>query len=159
MLRDAELAAFLRWRVGRVSAFVKRLRATLPDNIPLAVIPTVQRPTSTAWLEGSSLEELANVADFLEIPFYEPTASRAIADAWDSLRRAGSRHASRIRAILRPGPPDLNSGRETEAAVKGIAELGIRNFAFYNWGFLRRHDFARIGEALKAIPSTPKESI
>jgi hypothetical protein len=153
MLHDAELAAFLRWRVRRVSAFVKRLRATLPDNIPLAVIPTVQRPTSTAWLEGSSLEELVNVADFLEIPFYEPTASRAIADAWDSLRRAGSRHAARIRAILRPGPPDLNSGTETEAAVKGIAELGIRNFAFYNWGFLRRHDFARIGEALKAIRS------
>jgi hypothetical protein len=153
ILRDEELAAFLRWRVRRVSALVKRLRATLPDNIPLAVIPTVQRPTSTAWLEGSGLEELVNVADFLEIPFYEPTASRAIADAWDSLRRAGSGQAARIRAILRPGPPDLNSGRETEAAVKGIAELGIRNFAFYNWGFLRRHDFARIGEALKAISS------
>jgi hypothetical protein len=153
MLRDAELVTFLRWRVRRISAFVKRLRAALPDNIPLAVIPTVQRPTATAWLEGSSLEELADVADFLEIPFYEPTASRAIADAWDSLRRAGNRHAARIRAILRPGPPDLDSGRETAAAVKGIAELGIRNFAFYNWGFLRRHNFARIGEALKAIPS------
>jgi hypothetical protein len=67
------------------------------------------------------------------------------------LRRTGN-DAARIRAILRPGPPDLNSGRETEAAVKGIAELGIRNFAFYNWGFLRKHDFARIGAALKAIP-------
>jgi hypothetical protein len=153
LLRDAELAAFLRWRTQRVSALVKRLRAALPDNIPLAIIPTVQRPTSAAWLEGSSLEELANVADFLEIPFYEPTASRAIADAWDSLRRAGNRHAARIRAILRPGSPDLNSGRETAAAVKGIAELGIRHFAFYNWGFLRKHDFARIGEALKAIPT------
>lgn len=151
MLHDAELAAFLRWRVRRVSAFVRRLRAALPDHIPLAVIPTVQRPTSFAWLEGSSLEELATVADFLEIPFYEPTASRVIADAWDSLRRTGN-DAARIRAILRPGPPDLNSGRETEAAVKGIAELGIRNFAFYNWGFLRKHDFARIGAALKAIP-------
>ncbi|HEY1477274.1 MAG TPA: hypothetical protein VGF37_06255, partial [Chthoniobacterales bacterium] len=82
---------------------------------------------------------------------YEPTASRVIADAWDSLRRTGN-DAARIRAILRPGPPDLNSGRETEAAVQGIAELGIRNFAFYNWGFLRKHDFARIGAALKAIP-------
>lgn len=152
ILHDAELAAFLRWRVQRVSAFVKQLRAVLPHTTPLAVIPTVQRPTSTAWVEGSSLEELVNVADFLEIPFYEPTASRAIADAWDSLRRAGSRQAPKIRAILRPGPPDLNSGRETEAAVKGMAELGIRNFAFYNWGFLRRHDFARIGAALKQPP-------
>ncbi|MBV9673267.1 MAG: hypothetical protein JO076_10660 [Verrucomicrobia bacterium] len=151
MLHDLELAAFLRWRVQRVSALVKRLRATMAPDIPLAVIPTVQRPTSQAWLEGSSLKELVNVADFLEIPFYEPTASRAIADAWDSLRRVGSSRAARIRAILRPGPPDLSSGSETEAAVKGLAELGIRDFAFYNWGLLRRHDFARIGEALKGI--------
>jgi hypothetical protein len=149
ILHDPELATFLRWRVQRVSALLKQLRAALPHTIPLAVIPTVQRPTSTAWVEGSSLQELVKVADFLEIPFYEPTASRAIADAWDSLRRTGTGQAPKIRAILRPGPPDLNSGSETEAAVKGIAELGIRNFAFYNWGFLRRYDFARIGAALK----------
>jgi hypothetical protein len=29
--------------------------------------------------------------------------------------------------------------------------MGIRNFAFYNWGLLRKHDFLRIGEALKAV--------
>jgi hypothetical protein len=75
-----------------------------------------------------------------------------VADAWDSLRRTGGKVAQ-IRAILRPGPPDLDGGKETAAAVKGLAELGVRNFAFYNWGFLRKHDFARVGEALKAIPS------
>jgi hypothetical protein len=91
------------------------------------------------------------VADYLEVPFYEPTAARAIADAWDSVRRTGGSGA-KIRAILRPGPPDLDGGRQTAEAVRGIAELGIRDFAFYNWGLLRKEDFARIGPALKSIP-------
>jgi hypothetical protein len=152
LVQDPELLTFLRWRIQRVSALVKQLRAALSNDIALAIIPTVQRPTATTWLEGSDLKELADNADFLEIPFYEATAARVVADAWDSLRRAGGKVAQ-IRAILRPGPPDLNGGRETAAVVKGLAELGIRNFAFYNWGLLRKHDFARVGEALKAIPS------
>jgi hypothetical protein len=152
ILADLELATFLRWRIQRVSDFIKRLRATLPDATPLAVIPTVQRPTAATWIEGSDLREIADAADYLEVPFYEPNASRAITDAWDTLRRAGGDPA-KVRAILRPGPPDLDGGRETAAAVKGIAELGVRNFAFYNWGLLRKYDFGRIGAALKTVPS------
>jgi hypothetical protein len=152
LLADAELAIFLRWRTRRVSGLVKQLRATLPAKIALAVIPTIQRPTATTWIEGSDLRELAKAADYLEVPFYEPTATRAIADAWDTLRRSGG-DSAKIRAILRPGPPDLDAGRQTAEAVRGIAELGIRDFAFYNWGLLRKHDFGRIGPALKSIPS------
>ena len=150
LLQDAELLTFLRWRMQRVSALVRQLRAVLPKSVALAIIPTVQRPTAATWLEGSNLKELAESADFLEIPFYEPAASRAIADAWDSVRRV-SGDTAKIRAIIRPGPPDLDAGRETTAAVKGLADLGIRNFAFYNWGLLRKSDFIRIGEALNAV--------
>src|SRR6202011_2312030 len=77
LLQDAELLTFLRWRIQRVSALVKQLRAALTNDIALAIIPTVQRPTATTWLEGSDLKELADNADFLEIPFYEATAARA----------------------------------------------------------------------------------
>jgi hypothetical protein len=150
LLADVELAGFLRWRSRHLSGLVKQFRATLPDHIPLAVIPTVQRPTATSWIEGSDLGELAKAADYLEVPFYEPTAARAIADAWDTLRRSGG-HSAKIRAILRPGPPDLDGGHQTAEAVIGIAELGIRDFAFYNWGLLRKQDFARIGPALKNL--------
>jgi len=150
LLADLELAGFLRWRTRRVSGLVEQFRAALPGKIALAVIPTIQRPTATTWIEGSNLGELAHAADYLEVPFYEPTAARAIADAWDTVRRAGG-EAAKIRAILRPGPPDLDGGRQTAEAVRGIAELGIRDFAFYNWGFLRKHDFARIGPALNSL--------
>jgi hypothetical protein len=150
LLQDAELLTFLRWRMQRISALVRQMRAVLPRNVALAIIPTVQRPSATSWLEGSNLKELAEAADFLEIPFYQPAASRAIADAWDSVRRVGG-DTAKIRAIIRPGPPDLDAGKETTAAIKGLADLGIRNFAFYNWGLLRKPDFMRIGEALRAV--------
>lgn len=150
LLQDAELLTFLRWRMQRVSAFVRQVRAVIRKEVALAIIPTVQRPTASTWFEGSNLKELAEAVDFLEIPFYEPAASRAIADAWDSVRRVGG-DTAKIRAIIRPGPPDLGNGKDTTAAVKGLADLGIRNFAFYNWGLLRTHDFIRIGEALEAI--------
>ncbi len=113
ILADPELATFLRWRIQRVSDFIKRLRATLPDATPLAVIPTVQRPTAATWIEGSDLREIADAADYLEVPFYEPNASRAITDAWDTLRRAGARrpfcwarrHRSRTGFICRRTGP------------------------------------------------------
>jgi len=150
LLQDAELLTFLPWRMQCVSALVRQVRALLPKKVALGIIPTVQRPTAANWLEGSNLKELAEAADFLEIPFYEPAASRAIADAWDSVRRVAG-DTAKIRAIIRPGPPDLATGKDTNAAIKGLADLGIRNFAFYNWGLLRKYDFIRIGEALKAI--------
>jgi hypothetical protein len=56
LLQDAELLTFLRWRIQRVSALVKQLRAALSNDIGLAIIPTVQRPTANTWLEGSGLK-------------------------------------------------------------------------------------------------------
>jgi hypothetical protein len=148
LVEDPELLAFVTWRTDRVATFVKQLRSALPKEIALAVIPTIQRPTASCWIEGSDLRKLAEAADYLEIPFYEPSAAAAIADAWDSLRRVGG-NPVKIRAILRPGNPDLSGGEQTMHAVEEIAKLGIRDFAFYNFGLLKQKDFARIGPALR----------
>jgi hypothetical protein len=150
LVGDSELSAFVTWRTDRVTTFVKQLRDALREEVALAVIPTIQRPTVSSWVEGSDLRKLAEAADFLEVPFYEASAAAAIADAWDSLRRAGG-NPGKIRAILRPGYPDLCGGEETVHAVGGIAKLGIRDFAFYNFGLLRQKDFARIGPALRSV--------
>jgi hypothetical protein len=148
VLSNEELSQYLKWRSRRVSELVKQLRAAVSGK--LAIIPTIQRPTASTWIEGSDIRSLAEIADYLEVPFYEPTAQRAIADAWDTLHRAGS-DPTKIRAILRPGPPDLGDGQELAEAVQGISQLGIRDFAFYNWGLLRKHDFERIGPALSRV--------
>ncbi|XZG70708.1 hypothetical protein ACTSKR_02285 [Chitinibacteraceae bacterium HSL-7] len=135
LLEDGELAAYLKMRQTRVTELVATIRREMPATMQLYVIPTVQRPTAQTWLEGTDLKALAFAADGIEVPFYEPDAGRVLADAVDTLRRVGD--ASRVRAILRPGVPDLGDGAQTGAAYHGLKALGISDFSFYNYGMLR----------------------
>ena len=151
LLEDTELSAYVRMRQSRVTELVAAIRAALPREVALSVIPTTQRPTAQSWIEGSDLAALASVADFIEVPFYEPDAARVLADAFDTLRRVGcSDAASRVRAILRPGPPDLGDGAQLPQAVAGLAAQGIRDFAFYNYGLLRSANLDAMGHVLRA---------
>lgn len=145
LLEDADLAALVRLRKRRVTQLVAAIRAALPAQVELSVIPTVQRPTAQSWLEGTDLAALAQVADWLEVPFYEPDANTVVADAADTLRRSGG--AQKIRAILRPGPPDLGDGAQLKRALDGLREQGVQHYAFYNYGLLRR-------ERLRALAAT-----
>ena len=135
LYEDAELAAFIRLRQNRVTEFVATLRREMQPDVALYVIPTVQRPTAQTWLEGSDLAALAQASDGVEIPFYEPNAGRVLADAVDTLRRVGD--PAKVRAILRPGVPDLGDGSDLAAAYHGLQALGISAFSFYNYGMLR----------------------
>lgn len=148
LLSDADWLAYIEMRQQRVSDLVAAIRAAIPTDMKLAVIPTVQRPTAACWTEGSDLRALSDIADYLEIPFYEPNAQRAIADAWESLRQVA--HPEKIRAILRPGLPDLNHGQEIAAAIDGIRALGIRDFAFYNYGLLPQDRLDHLAQVLRA---------
>lgn len=146
LLSDPDWLAYIEMRQQRVTELVAAIRAAMPAEMKLAVIPTVQRPTAACWTEGSDLKTLSEVADHLEIPFYEPNANRAIADAWESLRQVSN--PNKIRAILRPGLPDLNQGNEIAAAMAGIEALGIRDFAFYNYGLLPQHRLDHLAQVL-----------
>lgn len=162
LLDDLELAAYIRRRQAWVTELVATIRAGLPAGVQLAVIPTVQRPTAQSWIEGTDLRALAAVADWLEVPFYEANAARVIADAHDTLRRlpASAKPGtdpekpgsvpgfSKVRAILRPGPPDLVDGAQLPQALAGLAALGIGDFAFYNHGLLRSERLDALGAAL-----------
>lgn len=147
LLSDPDWLAYVEMRQDRVTELVAAIRAALPSATKLAVIPTVQRPTAACWTEGSDLKALSEVADYLEIPFYEASANRAIADAWESLRQVAN--PEKIRAILRPGLPDLNQGNEIAAAIDGIKALGIRDFAFYNYGLLPQHRLDHLAQVLR----------
>ena len=80
----------------------------------VAVIPSVARPTSGAWFEGSDLKALADAAGVIEACFYEPGARRIKADLFDVKRRL--RGSGRLRGIVRPAFPDLESKDEFLAA-------------------------------------------
>ena len=144
---DREMSAFLAWRCDVVTTLVAEIRAAVRRDATVAIIPSVARPSGGAWYEGSDLKALAQAAGIIEACFYEASAERVKADAWDVQRRM--RGSGQLRGILRPGFPDLQSGGEVAAAVTALRAAGIEDIAFYNYGHLRPAEprLARRGDA------------
>ena len=139
------LNAFLAWRCDVVTSLVSEIRSAIRKDAALAVIPSVARPTAGSWYEGTDLKALAEAGSIIEACFYEPSAARVRADAWDVRRRVG---AAKLRGILRPAYPDLQSRGEVVAAAEALRDTGIGEIAFYNYGHLRRGNLAWIADAL-----------
>ena len=140
------LPAFLEWRCKVVTSLVHEIRAAVRSDATVAVIPSVARPTAGAWYEGSDLRALAEAAGIVDACFYEPSVDRIRADIHDTTRRL--RHAGTLRAILRPGHPDLQSRGDVIDAVRACRDAGITDVAFYNYGHLRRGNLAWIADAM-----------
>ena len=128
-----------------VTSLVSEIRSAIRRDAALAVIPSVARPTAGSWYEGTDLKALADAGNIIEACFYEPSAARVRADAWDVRRRVG---VAKLRGILRPAYPDLQSRGEVVAAAQALRDTGIGNIAFYNYGHLRRGNLAWIADAL-----------
>ena len=143
---DGALAAFLGWRCGVVTSLVAEIRAAVRADAAIAVIPSVARPTAGAWYEGTDLRALAAAGGIIEACFYEPSPARIAADLHDVRRRLGP--AARLRGILRPGFPDLQSRGDLIAAASALRDGGVSDVAFYNYGHLRRRNLQWIAGAL-----------
>jgi hypothetical protein len=148
---DGELKAFLDWRCAVVTSLMSEIRATVRKDATVAVIPSVARPTGGAWYEGSDLAALAEAAGIVEACFYEPGAARVKADLFDVKRRIGGK--GKLRGILRPAYPDLESKGEFLAAVSTLKDGGVTELACYNWGHVRGANLAWIGDAMKLLGS------
>jgi hypothetical protein len=148
---DGDLRAFLDWRCSVVTSLVREIRGAVRQDATVAVIPSVARPTAGAWYEGSDLAALAEAAGIIEACFYEPGAARIKADLFDVKRRL--REKGRLRGILRPAFPDLESKGEFLAAIGALAAGGVSEVAFYNWGHVRDANLEWIAEGLGALKS------
>jgi hypothetical protein len=144
-----EFGAFLRFRCDTVTSLVAEIRASVRKDAKIAVIPSVARPTAGAWYEGSDLSALAKTTDAIEACFYEPSVERVRVDVFDVLRRVGS--AGKMRGLLRPAWPDLQSKSDVVGAVMALRKAGINDLAFYNYGHVRRASLAWIADALAAM--------
>ena len=149
--QDRDLIAYVKMRQQRVTDLVKAIRAAIPTSTKLAVIPSVQRPSSLCWTEGSDLTALLSegAADYLEIPFYEANAELVRNDAAFCLAHATS--VNQLRGILRPGFPDLNNGAELADALIGLQQAGLTDFAFYNYGLLPRQQLTHMANCLNLL--------
>jgi hypothetical protein len=148
---DGDLRAFLDWRSAVVASLVGEIRDKVRKDATVAVIPSVARPTGGAWFEGSDLKALAEAAGVIEACFYEPGAERIKADLFDVSRRL--RGSGRLRGIVRPAFPDLDSKHEFLMAMRALGAGGLREAAFYNWGHLRDANVDWIAEGLAAMES------
>jgi len=145
-IQDGELSAYLRFRCETVTSLVAEIRAAVRRDATVAVIPSVARPTAGAWYEGTDLAALAVAADVIEACFYEPSVERIRADIFDVKRRVGSE--KKLRGILRPAWPDLQSRADVVGAATALRDAGVADVAFYNYGHLRRANLAWIADAL-----------
>jgi hypothetical protein len=146
---DGDLKAFLDWRSAVVTTLVREIREAVRTDATVAVIPSVARPTGGAWYEGSDLNALADAAGVIEACFYEPGAQRIKADLFDVKRRM--RGSGRLRGIVRPAFPDLDSKGEFLKAMRALGAGGVREAAFYNWGHLRNANLDWLAEGLAAM--------
>lgn len=145
LVRDAELAAFLRWRCDVVTALVAEIRATVRNDASVHVIPSVNQPLALAWMEGSDLAGIDRACDGLEVCFYGGAA------LYDHARIAEQIGRAQMRAILRPTGGESRSEAAFAGTVGGLAKAGVDGFAFYNYGHMRRSGLDRIGRALAGL--------
>jgi len=131
-----DLARYLDFRCEVVTSLVGEIRQAVRDDATVAIIPSVARPTGGAWYEGSDLKALAGAAGIVEACFYEPGVERIRADVWDVRRRIGD--AGKLRGVLRPAFPDLQSREAVVGAVAALAAAGVDEIGFYNYGHVRQ---------------------
>lgn len=148
---DGELRRYLQFRNSEVTSLIAEIRSAVRPEVNVAVIPSVARPTCGAWYEGSDLQALAATTGLIEACFYESGVDRIRAELFDVTRRL--RGTGKLRAILRPAYPDFQDKAAFLAAVASLRAGGIEDFAFYNWGHLRRSNVEWIGEAMRSISS------
>jgi len=148
---DGALKAFLDWRCTVVTSLVQEIRQAVRKDASVAVIPSVARPSGGAWYEGSDLAALAEAAGLIEACFYEAGAARVKADLFDVKRRLRGR--VRLRGIVRPSFPDLDTKSEFLAAMRALGDGGVSEVAFYNWGHIRDANLNWIAEGLAAMES------
>jgi hypothetical protein len=146
ILLDPDLAALLKWRCDRVTSLVAEIRGEVRNDAAVAVIPSVSRPTSAAWYEGSDVKALAEVADYVEACFYEPSVARIESDLADIKRRLGG--TEKLRGVLRPAFPDFADADSVAQAVDCLRNADVNGISFYNYGHLKTASLDWMRDAL-----------
>ena len=146
---DLDLRKFLDFRSQVVTSLAKEIRQSVRNDIEVAIIPSVARPTGGAWYEGTDLKAIAETTGVIEACFYEPSTDRINADLADIKRRTNN--TGKIKGILRPAFPDLTSEAAVVDAVAVLWEGGVKDIGFYNYGHIRSQSLNWIKRALAAV--------
>jgi hypothetical protein len=149
---DRELRSYLDYRSSVVTSLVLDIRKSVREDVSVAVIPSVARPTGGAWYEGTDLAAIAGITGLIEACFYETSTQRIKADLVDIKRRTSE--VGKIKGILRPTFPDLVNRAAVIGAVDALTAGGIEDIGFYSYGHIRNQSLAWIAAALAEVDGT-----
>src|SRR5690606_10753656 len=135
LIGDPAWAQFLDWRSRHVASLVSDVRAVLPADTALVVIPAAPHRGATP-LGGGGLALLARAAAAVEIPAWQVSTEEMYLDARDVRRRAGEEAA--LRFILRPPAAPLADEEGAAEVVGALGEIGMGGLAFYDYARMRR---------------------
>ena len=144
---NAELKAFLQWRCDVVTSLVSEIRAQVRSGVKVKVITTTQPSHTTSVLEGHDLPALRSIADGLELPLYQSSATAATVEAEYVIQQVGG--VERLSAILRPGWPDMHSEEQVMQTLDCVRKPGFRDISFYNYDMLRPRNLQWLENALR----------
>lgn len=143
---DPDWQALVACRCDTVTSLVAEIRAALPAQIRLAIIPSVQTPNALCWREGSNLAALARACDRLEVPAYQ-RGPRDIAQDMTEVRAAAGKTAQ-VGFILRPTWPHVQGPAELAACIAAARANGTDRLSFYNYGHMRLQSLDWIAAAI-----------
>ena len=150
LVHDDALRGFLRWRCQQVTSLVADIRDAVRPDVTVHVIPSVQANPVRSWVEGSDLEALSRACDGLEVCLYGRD-TQALLARFEDIREIVPADRP-LRAVLRPAPCDFTDAGPFVAQVDELSRRGVRDFAFYNFGHLRRENLNWIHQALAGLP-------
>lgn len=144
--READWAALQACRAETVTSLIAEIRAALPPDVGVSVIPSVQTPNALAWREGSDLAALARAAGRLDVTAYQRGPEPIAADIAGVRAMAGP--DARLGFILRPTWPHVAGAEELAACVASARSAGADRISFYNYGHMRLRSLDWIAAAL-----------
>ncbi|MCE2578143.1 hypothetical protein [Gluconacetobacter entanii] len=151
IVQDDALRDFLRWRCRQVTSLVRDIHEAVRADATVHVIPSVQANPVRSWIEGSDLEALSRACDGLEVCLYGPD-TQALLARFEDIREIVPADRP-LRPVLRPAPCDFADAGAFVAQVEALSRRGVRDFAFYNFGHLRRENLNWIYRALDGLPA------
>lgn len=149
LIQEPDLLAYIQAQARIVSKMIASIRESLPRDVRLNLIPTVQRPTAGCWVEGADLKNMTALFDGFDACAYQKGAEEIFQDAWDVRNRVGTE--TQLNFVLRPASPDLESKSQLLESIEKIKTLNPGGISFYNYGFLPQQNLEWTRDAFEML--------
>lgn len=151
MALNPDLQQLIRLRVRTVSELVRRIRDVVQGGELSVFTSSFVGSPSNIWMEGVSLPELRQVADTFHLLAYTPDTDAVNGDLVFCLAQVED--AARLNLTLNLGLPITPDLGHAMGKIEFAWKLGVRRFAFFNYGFLGEGRLRWIGEISAALQS------